>query len=123
MIRRLLARIIINGIALYSSAYFIEGISYEDGLFNLILAAIFFGLINAILKPILTLLSLPFIFLTLGIFYLVINTFVVYFSFKIIPGFNIDSVFSAFLAGILISILNWIFSWLFALKKKEKSKS
>ncbi len=123
MIRRLLARIIINGIALYSAAYFIQGISYEDGLFNLILAAFFFGLINAIVKPILTLLSLPFIFLTLGIFYLVINTFIVYFSFKIIPGFNIDSVFSAFLASILISILNWIFSWLFALNKKEKSKS
>lgn len=123
MIRRLLARIIINGIALYSAAYFIQGISYEDGFLNLILAAIFFGLINAIVKPILTLLSLPFIFLTLGIFYLVINTFVVYFSFKIIPGFNIDSIFSAFLASILISILNWIFSWLFALKKKEKSKS
>jgi len=121
MIRRLLARIIINGIALYSSAYFIQGIYYENGLFNLILAAIFFGLINAIIKPILTLLSLPFIFLTLGIFYLVINTFIVYFSFKIIPGFNIDSLFSAFLAAVLISILNWIFSWLFALKKEEKS--
>lgn len=121
MIRRLLARILINGIALYSSAYFIPGIYYTDGLIKLFLASIIFAILNAIVKPILTILSFPLIFLTLGIFYLIINTVILFFAFKIIPGFSIDSLFSAFLASIYISVLNWVLSWLFALSKKEKS--
>lgn len=121
MMRKLIARIIVNAFALYATAYFIQGIEYNGGLFKLLIAGTILGLLNAIVKPVLKVLSCPFILLTLGLFYIVINMIILYLVSFLVPGYQIYSLLSALLGSILLSLLNWILSWLFALnEKKEK---
>ena len=123
MIRKLVARIIINAIALYATVYFLHpGIAYEGGLVQLLVAGMVLGLLNAFIKPILRVLSCPYILLTLGLFYIIINMIILYLVAILVPGYHIYSPISALLASILLSFINWILSWLFALnEKKEKS--
>jgi len=73
---RLLIRWIINTVALYAAIYIVPGIHQPEGAtwVSLLWLALIFGLVNAIVRPITTILSLPFIILSLGIFLLVLNT-------------------------------------------------
>ncbi len=73
MIRKLLAGIVANGVALYAAVVFVPGFSVEGGLVAIFIAAIVLGLINIFLKPLLRLVSLPFIVITMGVFSVVIN--------------------------------------------------
>ena len=72
IVARLILRWLINAGALWLAAYLVEGISYEGWQALLIVAAIF-GLVNALIRPIVTLLSCPLLILTLGLFTIVIN--------------------------------------------------
>jgi putative membrane protein len=119
MIRRVIIRIIINAVALYIASYYIPGIYYEGRITSLIIGGIVLGFLNAFIKPILVVLSCPFILLTLGLFYIIINTAILYIADIFIPGYSIHSFISALAGSVLISIVNWILSWLFALKKKD----
>ena len=119
MIRRVIIRIIINAVALYIASYYIPGIYYEGRITSLIIGGIILGFLNAFIKPILVVLSCPFILLTLGLFYIIINTAILYIADIFIPGYSIHSFISALAGSVLISIVNWILSWLFALKKKD----
>lgn len=94
----------------------IPGISIHGGMeawATIILFALVLTLINMSLRPILQILSLPITILTLGIFYLIVNTFMLYVASWISSGifgilFIIDSFLSAFLASVLISIVSGI---------------
>ncbi|OGF67056.1 MAG: hypothetical protein A2Y62_10875 [Candidatus Fischerbacteria bacterium RBG_13_37_8] len=122
MIRRIIARIIINAAALFTTAYFIPGIHFEGGIEALLLAGIILGFLNTFVKPILTILSCPLILLTLGLFYIIINTIILYLLAFLMPDYAIYSPISALLGSILISFLNWILSWLFAINEKKEKR-
>jgi len=66
------------------------------------------GAINAILRPILIFLTLPLTIMTLGLFVLVINALLVLLASYIVPGFIVDSFWSAFLFGIVLAIVSWV---------------
>lgn len=66
------------------------------------------GAINIFIKPILTLLTLPLSIITLGLFSVVINAFMVMLADKIVPGFSVDGFVSALLFGIVLGIVTFI---------------
>jgi len=75
-----------------------------------LVAAIVLGLINATLKPVLQFISLPITFLSLGLFYLVINGLMLMLVSALVPGFTVSGFFTAFFASIVLSLLNAVFA-------------
>lgn len=122
MARRIILRIFINALALYVASYYIPGISYDGGLGILVIGGIILGILNAIVRPILVILSCPLILLTLGLFYIIINTVILYLASMLMPGYSINSFISAIGGSLAISVLNWLLSWLFAINEKQKTR-
>ena len=81
-----------------------------DGWFPLIIAALLLGVINAIIRPIMLLLSLPFILATLGFFILVVNALMLWFVGELVRGFHVPGFWTAFFGALIISIVNWALS-------------
>ena len=88
----------------------VSGISV-DGVGTLMIAALLLGVVNAIVRPLLIVLTLPITVVTLGLFLLVINAAMLGLVAWILPGLTIDGFFSAVLGSILISIVGWLASW------------
>ena len=79
---------------------------YFESLLVLALAALVLGILNAFLRPVLIFLTLPINILSLGLFTLIINAFILYVASGLVPGFEIASFWRAFWAALLISIVN-----------------
>ena len=90
----------------------VHGIRY-DSVPSLIGAALLLGILNAFVRPILLILSVPLILITLGLFILIINGLMLFFVPGIVNGFHVDSFGSAFWGAIVISIVSWILSAFF----------
>ena len=85
---------------------------YFEDLMVLVLAALVLGILNVFLKPVLILLTLPMNILSLGLFTLIINAFLLYVASKIVPGFEIASFWKAFWAALLISIVSALINYM-----------
>ena len=107
----LLARWILNAAALLLVAYLYPGVSVES-FFAAAIAALVLGLVNAVLRPILILLTLPATLLTLGLFLFVINALMFWLVAEIVPGFKVTGFGAALLGSILYSVITLITSWL-----------
>ncbi len=97
----------INLLAIVIAASIIPGIriqSIEMG----IIAAGFFGVVNAVIRPVVLILTLPINLLTLGLFTLVINAAMLKLVSDVVPGFTIESFQAAFLGALLISFISWM---------------
>jgi putative membrane protein len=105
-------RWLITTISVLVAAYVIQGIGYE-GWGALLGASLLLGIINAFVRPVLLLLSFPFIIVTMGLFIFVINALLLLLVSKLIPGFLVDGFWSAFFGAIVISLVSWIFSSFF----------
>ena len=105
---KLLIHWAISALFLYVLSVLFSGIVVESAL-AAIVAAIVLGLINATIKPILQVISLPITILTLGIFYLVINGLMLMLVSALVPGFTVNGFGTAFFAAIILSLLNAIF--------------
>jgi putative membrane protein len=108
MIRRLAVTWVFNTVALFVATWLLSGLSYGSDWWALLVAGFVFTLVNFFLKPVLTVLSIPFIIVTLGIFYLLINVFMLYLTHWIVPQFTIASFWWAVLAAIIVSAVNGI---------------
>ena len=84
-----------------------------DGWGSLLGASLLLGIINALIRPILLLLSLPLIVFTLGVFILIMNALMLWMVGGIVPGFEVPGFWSAFFGAILISIVSWALSAFF----------
>lgn len=102
-----LIRTAITAMGLWVAAELISGISVRDG-WTLIWAAIVLGMVNAIVRPIAVVLTLPFTLLTLGLFLWVINAAMIGLAASFLDGFQIAGFGSALLGAILISLTGWI---------------
>jgi len=109
---RFILRLLINAIALYLTVLIVPGITLTTGLASIIWLALIFGLVNALFRPLLKFLTCPLIILTLGLFTLLINTFLFWLTSVIGQSFGIgllisDPVFwNAFLGGLVVSIVS-----------------
>jgi putative membrane protein len=83
---------------------------HAEGWGALIFMALFLGVINAFIRPVLLLLSLPFIVVTLGLFILVVNTLTFWLAGGLVPGFHVDGFWNAFFGSIVVSLVSWAFS-------------
>lgn len=109
--RRLLLRLLINAVGLYLAVILVPGIRSEGTWVTFLLMAVIFGLVNALVRPILTLLTGLVIILTLGLFSLVINALMLWLASFIGSAlglsFAVDGFVPAFLGALVISLANW----------------
>ena len=102
-----LLRLVVNAAALWVAAQLVPGI-VVSGLTPLLLAALVLGLINAIVRPILIILTLPLTLLTLGLFIFVLNAFCLWLTSRIVPGFMVQTFGTALLGALVVSIVSWL---------------
>ena len=105
---RALLQIVLNGVALLIAARLVPGIHYQGSLLYLLVAGLVIGLINLIVKPIVSFFSFPLILVTLGLFYLVINGLMLYLADALLAGLRVDGCLPAILGGTLIAAFNWV---------------
>lgn len=101
----LLIRWLVSAVAILVASYILPGVVL-DGLFPAFVLVVVLGLINAVLRPILLLLTLPVNILTLGLFTLVINGLLVLLAAKIVPGFHVRGFWWAVLFSVVLSLVN-----------------
>lgn len=94
-------------LAVLASQYLIPGIHVTSVVTAILVAAVL-AFINTIVKPVVSLLTLPLTVLTLGLFSLVLNAIFFWFVTRIITGFSVDSFQAAFLGALVVSVINWI---------------
>lgn len=103
---KLLVRLLVNSLAVFITAYILSGIKV-DSFTTALVVSVVLGLANAILKPLLILLTLPITILTLGLFTFVINALLVLLVAAAIPGFYVAGFVSAFLFSLMLSLVSW----------------
>jgi putative membrane protein len=104
----LLVRWAFNVVALFVASWILSGVTYGDQWWTLLIAGIVFTFVNMFVKPVLTVLSIPFILVTLGLFYFLLNILMLYLTDWIVPDFEIRSFGWAVLAAIIVSVVNWL---------------
>ena len=114
-----LTRLIISALSLGVAAYIVPGI-HVDGLLTLLVAAFLLGIVNAIIRPILVILTLPITILSLGFFLLIINGGMLALVAYLLPGFSIHGLGSAILGWLILSIISWLASKLIIEEKNNK---
>ena len=111
---KFILRWVINAIALFLAVYLVPGVNLQGSWTSLIWLALIFGLINAFLRPLLKLLTCPLIVLTLGLFTLLINTFLFWLTSQVGQafgiGFTISGFWPAFLGGLVVTVVSVIMS-------------
>jgi len=98
---------LINAGALWITTLIVPGIVVR-GTGALLLAALVIGLVNAVVKPILVVLTFPVTVVTLGIFYLVLNGILFYLAAEVTPGFSLSGFAAAFLGALVMSIVGLV---------------
>jgi putative membrane protein len=103
--KRFLIHWLVVALALWVTAYILPGV-HIDSTQALAIAAVVLGLVNALIRPILTILTLPITILTLGLFYLLVNGFTFLLASKVVPGFSVSSYWWAVLGALVVSIVS-----------------
>jgi len=106
----LIIRFIVNAIVLYLIAHYVPGFNHNVSVMTAVIAAIIFGLVNAILGPILRLVTLPITFLTLGLFSIVVNYILFIITVWVAPGFHNTGEISPWLANLYGAVIMMIVS-------------
>jgi len=102
----LFVRWLLNAVALVVAAYLLDGI--QIGSFGTALvAALVLGIVNAIIRPVFLLLTLPLNLLTLGLFTFVINGIMLMLAASLVGGFHIDGFFAALIGSVILSVTSW----------------
>jgi len=107
-VTRAIVQVVLNGIALLLASLLVPGVDYQGGILYLLLAGLVIGLINLLVKPLVTLLSLPLLLVTLGLFYLVINGAMLWLAGWLLDGLTVDGCGAAVLGGLVIALFNWL---------------
>jgi len=107
----LIARWIVNAAALLLVAYLYPGVQVES-FFAAAMAALVLGLINAVVRPILVILTFPVTLLTLGLFLFVINALLFWLVANVVQGFAVSGFFAALIGSLLYSVITLLTSWI-----------
>ena len=119
-------RWVINAVALYLAIFLLDGrgVDFSGNWVAIIWLALIFGLINAFLRPLLTVLTCPLIILTLGLFTLLLNTFLFWLTGQIGQmfslGLTVNGFWPAFLGGLIVSVVSVVLSLIFKDELKGK---
>ena len=102
-----LLRAVIAAIGLWLATQWVRGV-HVDSVTTLILAGLLLGVVNAIVRPIAFILTLPITIVTLGLFLLVLNAAMVWLVTKILPGFHAPWFMPAFLTSVIVWLVGWV---------------
>ena len=112
----LIVRLIISTLAVLITAYVLPGV-HIDSFLTGIMVAVVLACLNTLVKPLLILLSLPAVIFTLGLFLIVINTFIILLADNLIDGFSVNGFWSALWFSIVLSLVTSILN---AIKKRDE---
>ena len=125
MVRRVLLRLVINAIALGAAIVIVPGISADKPL-TILVVALIFGVVNALIRPVVAFFTCPMIILTLGLFIFIINALMLLFTAWVAGlfnlGFEVEGFWPAFWGALIISIVSLLISWLIKDEGEEKKK-
>ncbi len=105
-------RLLITVAALLIISYFLPGVLWIKNLGSALAAAFLLGLVNALIRPVLVLLTLPLTLLTFGLFLFVLNACLLWIVSALVGGFYVNGFWGAMIGSVLISIVTWVFSHL-----------
>ena len=107
---------LIMAVSILISAYLIPGVILK-GFFSALWVALFLGIVNVLIKPILILITLPINILTLGLFTFVINAVLILLASSVIKGFEVSGFWIAMLFSVLLSLINYVLGLLLGTRK------
>ncbi len=106
---RFLFNWLLSGAAVMIAAYLLPGIRLS-GFIAALITAILLGLFNAVIKPVLLLLTLPLTIMTLGLFSLVLNALLIMLASRLVPGFQVQGFWWAVAFSLVLTFINWVLS-------------
>ncbi len=109
--KHLIVKVLINAAALMFTSNLIDGI-YVDGFGSVLVAAIILGIVNAIIRPLLLILTLPLNVLTLGLLTFVINGFMLKLAAAVVGGFDVVGMWPAIVGALVLSVVSTVLNWL-----------
>ncbi len=108
--KNLVIRLLINAAALWVAARFVTGMELVGGITDILVVALLFGAINAVIKPIVKFFSVPFIMLSLGLFTLVINALMLLLAARLSPHLSVSGFTAAFVGAFVVSAVSFVLS-------------
>ena len=118
---KFILKFILTAAGVLLAAFFLPAIKI-DGFKSAVIVTAVLGILNAIVKPILILLTIPVTIITLGLFLLVINTLMIVFADYLIDGFSVDNFLWAFIFSLILSLLSWMVDGIVGDNKKLKNE-
>jgi putative membrane protein len=107
MILKFILKALIAALGLWLAAKFVPGVAY-DTLTTLLIAAVLLGIVNALVRPVIFVLTLPITIVTLGLFLLVVNAAMIGLVAMFLKGFTVDGLVPGVLAAIVTGVVSWI---------------
>jgi putative membrane protein len=106
---KFLIRVVINSVSIWIASLILTKVTLEGSIWQILLVGLIFGLVNALIKPFLKLLGTPFIVVTLGLFTLVINAFLLWIVELLSGGvLEVEGILTYLWASIIISLVSWV---------------
>lgn len=103
-----IVRMLANAFAILLIAYLLPQVISADGVMAALAAAFVLGLVNALVRPVFVLLTLPVTVATLGLFLLVVNGLLLWLVSAVVPGFHVNGFFGAVAGAFLVGIVSWV---------------
>jgi putative membrane protein len=107
-----LAKVVVTALGVWVAVQFVPGLDFQGDVIGLLVVGLILGLVNAIARPIVTILSLPLVLLTLGLFLLIINTMMLGLTIWISDAFGLGlsstGFWSTFFGALVITIVSWV---------------
>ena len=101
-----LIRALINAVAIWLATEIVPGIEVRNAT-TVVVAALVLGLVNAVVRPVLLVLTLPLTLVTLGLFLFVLNAICLWLTSAVVPGFAVHGFWPAFWGALIVSALSW----------------
>jgi putative membrane protein len=115
---RFLARVLLNALAIGAAAWLVPGVQLS-GPWPAIFAGMLLGFVNALVRPVLLLLTLPFTLLTLGLFIFIVNAICFALTAALVPGFDLSGFGAAFFGSLVVTLVSWVVSALIVDARNE----
>jgi len=110
---RFLLRLLLNGLAIMVAAWFVPGVRLA-GVVPAIVAGMILGFVNALVRPVRLLRTLPFTLLTLRLFIFIVNAVCFALTAALVPGFDLSGFFAAFFGALVVTMVSWLLNALLA---------
>jgi putative membrane protein len=100
-------RVVVNAVTIYVAAALVPGLELR-GIGSALIAGLALGVVNAVVRPVLVILTLPLTIVTLGLFLFVLNALCLWLVSALVPGFAVHGFWAAFLGALIVSVVSWL---------------